>query len=315
MRILFAGTPDVAATCLSALADSSHEVVGVLTQPDARGKRGKSLVPSPVAVLAQELGIPSFKPADARSAETREWIRESGAEVAAVVAYGQILERPVLESLPGGFFNLHFSLLPALRGAAPVQRAIEQGLQETGLSVFKLDEGLDTGALARQEPHSIAPLATAGELLEDMAEHGARVLVEVMDELGRGTLTLTAQEEEGASYARKLRADEARINPARPAREVAAHIRAFAPNPGAFTSVRGSRLKVLGVGNTEAPESMSLAPGEFGVTKKHVFLGTATEPLELTLVGPAGKKHMAAADWARGVRLETGERMEEESAA
>ncbi len=315
MRILFAGTPDVAATCLAALADSSHEVVGVLTQPDARGKRGKKLVPSPVALLAQERGIPTLKPADARSDDTLAWIRGTGAEAAAVVAYGQILDARLLFALTHGFYNLHFSLLPAFRGAAPVQRAIEQGLSETGVSVFKLDEGLDTGPLARQETHTIPPLATAGEVLESMGAHGARVLVDVMNAIENDSLALTPQPFEGASYARKLRPDEAAINPARPAGDVAAHIRAFAPNPGAYTSVRGARLKVLGVGEAEAPEGMALTPGEFGVTKKHVFLGTATHPIELTLVGPAGKKHMRAADWARGTRLETGERMDEENAA
>lgn len=315
MRILFAGTPDVAATCLAALADSSHEVVGVLTQPDARARRGNKLVPSPVASLAKERGIPTLKPADAKSDETLTWIRETGAEVAAVVAYGQILDTRVLSSLTHGFFNLHFSLLPAFRGAAPVQRAIEQGLSQSGVSVFKLDEGLDTGPLARQEVQEIPPLATAGEMLESMGAHGAQVLVDVMEAIETDSLTLVEQPSEGASYARKLHPDEAAIDPARPASDVAAHIRAFAPNPGAFASVRGTRLKILGVGAAEAPEGMILAPGEFGVTKKKVFLGTATRPIELTIVGPAGKKHMGAADWARGARLETGERLDEESAA
>lgn len=315
MRILFAGTPDVAATCLAALCDSSHEIVGVLTQPDARGKRGKKLVPSPVALLAEERGIPTLKPVDARNEETLEWIRETGADVAAVVAYGQILDARVLSSLTHGFYNLHFSRLPALRGAAPVQRAIESGLRETGVSVFKLDEGLDTGPLARQESFEIPPLSTAGEVLESMGARGARVLVDVMDEIETGSLALTAQPAEGASYARKLRPEEARIDPARGAADVAAHIRAFAPNPGAYVSVGGARLKILGVGAAEAPDDMTLAPGEIGVTKKHVFLGTLTNPIELTLVGPAGKKHMNAADWARGSRIETGARIDEESVA
>lgn len=314
MRVLFAGTPDVAVTALDALADSGHEVAAVLTQPPARRGRSRTLQPSPVAAWAAQRSVPILDPVRVRSDEAKAQIAALDVQAAPVVAYGQLLDRAVLDLVPGGWFNLHFSLLPAFRGAAPVQRAIEAGVTASGVSVFRLDEGMDTGPLAQVAPYTFGATETAGEALAGMAQLGAGVLVQVLDALESGRLTLTEQSSEGVSYAPKITARDLPVDPARPAEAVRAHIAAHAPTPGAFVEIGGVRVRLTGVGLEAAPDNMRLAPGELGVTKKHLFLGTATTPLEITRVVPAGKKEMAAADFARGARLSTGDRIDSEAA-
>lgn len=307
MRILFAGTPEVGAAVLTALLESSHDVVGVLTQPDAPTGRGRKLAASPVAKVAEDNDVPLLKAESVRSESTQTWIRERQADAAAVVAYGQFLDSTVLSLLPLGWFNLHFSLLPAFRGAAPVQRAIESGVTDSGVSVFRIDEGLDTGEIAAQEPYSFGATETSGEALESMAVVGSRIMVRVFDQLENGVLTFEPQGESGASHAAKLSPSEARINPNRDATTVGAHIRAFSPQPGAFLEYGGLRVKVLGIDDAQAPPDLTLEPGTWGVTKKHLFLGTSTQPVAVATVAPAGKKAMRAADWARGARIQTGD--------
>lgn len=307
MRILFAGTPDTAATVLTRLLETEHDVVGVLTQPDAPTGRGRKLTPSAVAETATAHDLPLLKPATVAAPEVHEWITRSGAEMAVVVAYGQLLDTPTLDLLPKGWFNLHFSLLPAYRGAAPVQRSIHDGLTHSGVSVFRIDEGLDTGPLVIQAPYDFTPTETAGEALSTMAALGADIMANMCDALDEGDLHLTAQPEDGASYAAKLRPAEARVDLTAPAAQVSAHIRAFSPAPGAFLEVAGNRVKVLGVGSATPPAEMTLSPGQWGVTTRHLFVGTGTEPLEIASVAPAGRRTMRAADWARGARLSTGD--------
>lgn len=311
MRILFAGTPANAATVLTRLLESHHEVVGVLTQPDAPTGRGRTLKPSAVAVVAHAHGLPLCTPPAVGRADVHEWIAGTGAQMAVVVAYGQILDARTLSLLPQGWFNLHFSLLPAYRGAAPVQRSIEDGLSESGVSIFRIDEGLDTGPLAVQVPYRFDQTETAGEALTAMTELGADALVRLCDAIDEGELKLTEQASAGASYAAKLRPSEARIDAFVPAAQVSAHIRAFSPAPGAYLEQGGTRVKVLGVGTASPPAHMSLAPGQWGVTKKHLFLGTATDPVEITWVAPAGRRTMRAADWSRGARLTTGDMVDQ----
>lgn len=307
MRIIFAGTPPVAATALTLLLESQHSIVGVMTQPDARTGRGRKLTPSAVAEVAEHHEIPVLKAESVRTPEAREWIRSLDADAAAVVAYGQLLSTEVLELLPYGWFNLHFSMLPKYRGAAPVQRALIDGCRESGVSVFRIDSGLDTGPIARTRTFTFGPTMTAGTALDEMARAGAPELVAVFDSLDAGNLALEPQVEDGATYAAKLRPAQARIMPNAPHSVVSGHIRGFSPQPGAFVEHGGVRVKVLGVGSALPPEGMQLAPGEWGVTKKNVFLGTATDPVCISQVAPAGKKVMNAADWARGIRMATGD--------
>lgn len=303
MRLLFAGTPEAAVPSLQALAASRHDVVAVLTQPDAPGKRGSRLIESPVAAAAHDLGIPVFKFDSAKSSEAIDAIRALNVDAAAVVAYGQILTAPMLATAARGFFNLHFSLLPEYRGAAPLQRAIEAGNTSSGMTVFRLDEGMDTGPIALTESIDIPPTATSGEMLDTMAHRGAALLVSAMDRLADGTLALTDQDSAGSSHASKLSPAEGSIDPFRDVSRVSGHIRAFAPNPGAYMSLNGTRIKVLGVGEAAAPEGHEWRTGAVSATKKHVFLGCADGPLNITVVQPAGKRAMRAADWARGAHI------------
>lgn len=307
MRLLFAGTPDVAVPSLQALIDSPHEVVAVLTQPDAPTGRGRRLRPSAVAQAAKEAGIPVLKPE--RIADAADDLRALEIDAAVVVAYGQLLRREVLEIPRHGWFNLHFSLLPSYRGAAPVQRAVQDGLTTTGLSIFRLDEGLDTGDVALTAECSIAPDETAGDLLDRLAVDGGAALVRVMDEIAAGHLTLTPQAADGVSHAAKLTVEDQTIDFTADAAAVSARIRAVAPKPGAFAYLGGQRHKLLGVGTDIAPDGMRLEPGGIGATKRAVFVGTGTGPIHLTRIGPPGKQAMNAADWARGARLDDASRL------
>lgn len=314
MRLLFAGTPDVAVPTLQALLDSEHEVAAVLTRPDARTGRGRRTAPSPVRVVAEQAGIPVLTPLSLRDAETQQAVREVGAEVAVVVAYGNLVP-PVLLDLPRhGWLNLHFSLLPAWRGAAPVQRAVIAGDETSGASVFRLEQGLDTGPVFAQLREPIAPTDTSGALLERLAERGAGLLVQVLAGLADGSAVATAQPEQGVSLAPKLGVDDARIDWSAPAATVDRLIRGCTPAPGAWTSFRGERVRVdpatvgeaVGVG--DAVGVQELAPGELSVTNKRVLVGTGQGVLRLGGLRAAGKKPMPAPDWARGVRPQPGER-------
>ena len=317
MRVLFAGTPAVAVASLNALHDSAdHQVVGVLSRPDAEAGRGRKVNRSDVARRADELGIDVFTPARLQvdgsvDPDVLATLNRWAPDCAAVVAYGALIPPALLDLPSHGWINLHFSLLPAWRGAAPVQAAIAAGEDMTGASTFQLEAGLDTGPVFGTLSTDIGPTETSGELLARLADSGARLLVATLDGIEAGELAPVPQPEHDVSYAAKITVDDAHIVWARPAHIVDRLIRAYTPEPGAWAVVESAtgpvRLRIGPVrratsGQPGAPAV--LAPGEVAVTKKAVYVGTADEVVALTWVVPPGKKQMPAADWARGARLE-----------
>lgn len=308
MRILFAGTPAVAVPSLNALVDAGHDVVGVLTQADAPGKRGKKLVASPVAQRAAELGLETFKPTRARDPEFVAQVADLAPECCAVVAYGQLISKPLLAIPRYGWLNLHFSLLPRWRGAAPVQRSIMAGDRTTGASVFELVPELDAGPVYATMTDELCADDTTDAVLERLALSGAGLLAAVIATLpDRGAPT--PQPSEGITLAPKLSVEECRLDWTRPADELDRLIRGAHSNPGAWTTLRGERFKVALASPRAAdgPADEDLGPGELHATKRALWVGTGTQPLELVRVQAFGKKEMTGADWARGVSLEAGE--------
>lgn len=306
MRLLFAGTPEAALPSLRTLLDSHHEIVGVLTRPDAPSGRGRKLTPSPVKALALDSGVPVLTPTTLRDETVQHQLRDLAPDAAPVVAYGNLIPQVALDIPRHGWINLHFSLLPAWRGAAPAQRAVLAGERETGMSVFRIEKGLDTGDILTTAPTTIGEFETAGELLERMAIDGAAVLRETLDALDAGTATATPQDHSLATHAAKLATGEAQIDWSLPAEQVSAHIRGMSPHPGAWTLLDGGRAKILGV--EQAPEHAPLPPGQIEATKRQVLVGTGTDVIALSTLAPAGKRPMRAADWARGAGLEAGTR-------
>lgn len=301
MRLVFAGTPEPAVESLQQLIDSQHEVVAVLTRPDARKGRGRTLHPSPVKELALKHGIEVLTPVTLKdNEEIRQRLRELAPDCIPVVAYGNLIPEDMLDIATHGWVNLHFSLLPQWRGAAPVQHSILSGETATGATVFRIDQGLDTGEILNVLPDEIASGDTSDVLLGRLARRGAATLVETMDGLENGTITPRAQEGE-ASYASKIAVDDARITWSRPAAEIDRAIRAYTSAPGAWTTLGGQRVKVEPV---VLAETDSLAPGEVAAGKKEVRVGTGTADVVLTRIQPPGKKMMNAADWARGLRAD-----------
>lgn len=304
MRLLFAGTPDVALPSLDALNASRHDVVAVLTRPPAPAGRGRAPRPSPVQVRAEQLGIPVLAPASLREADVLAAIGDIAPECCPVVAYGAILPPPVLAIPPHGWINLHFSLLPRWRGAAPVQCAIRAGDAETGATTFRIDEGLDTGPILLQERTPVGDRDTSGELLDRMAASGATLLLATLDALEDGTVTPRPQSDDGVTLAPRIDVDDARIDWRAPADAVDRLVRASTPAPGGWTTLREARLRLGPVAVTDVTD---LAPGEIRASKRDVLVGTASAAVRLETVIAEGKRPMPAADWARGLRLEPGE--------
>lgn len=300
MRLLFAGTPEVAAVSLRALLDSRHEVVAVLTRPDAPSGRGRSVTASPVATLAREHGIPVLQPTTLRDPVVQAELAALHVECAPVVAYGLLVPEPVLGIPTHGWVNLHFSLLPAWRGAAPVQHAIWRGDDITGATTFRLDPGMDTGPVYGTLTEPIGPDDTAGTLLARLADAGAGLLVATLDAIAAGTASPVPQVGD-PSLAPKLDVDDARVRWSDPAVGIDRQVRACTPAPGAWTTVRGERLGLGPV--TPLPDGPPIPAGRLQVGKREVLVGTATAPVRLGEVRPAGKRAMPAADWARGTRL------------
>ena len=307
MRLVFAGTPAAALPALSALLDSSrHEVVAVLTRPDAPTGRGRRLAASPVAELAADRGIPVLRPPKPSTPEFVESLVAYQPDCCPVVAYGSLL-RPALLAVPRyGWINLHFSLLPAWRGAAPVQAAIRHGDEVTGATVFQLDEGMDTGPVFGVVTESVGPRDTAGQLLDRLAHSGAELLVATLDGIEDGVLRPVPQPVEGVSYAPKVTVADAEVDWRAPAIAVDRLVRSTTPEPGAWSTFRGERL---GLDPVQPVDQDGLAPGELRVEKHRVLVGTATGAVRLGTVRAAGKRPMPAPDWARGVRPEPGERL------
>ncbi|MCX7443794.1 methionyl-tRNA formyltransferase [Corynebacterium sp. P7003] len=304
MRLVFAGTPEPAVVALEKLLASDHEVLAVITRPDARRGRGRTLHPSPVAETATAHGVEvlkptSLKPDTAEGRELRARLAELSPDCIPVVAYGNLVTADLLGAAPHGWVNLHFSLLPAWRGAAPVQAAIAAGDRETGAATFRIEEGLDTGPVFRTVTEPISPGDTADDLLTKLAHSGARLLVDTMDGIADGSLHPTPQSGE-PSHAPKISKEDARIDWTATSAVIDRRIRAHTPAPGAWTTLDGERMKIGPVLPTGDGASVSGVPGALRVTGDGVVVGTGDGAVVLRQVQAPGKKMMAAMDWARG---------------
>lgn len=321
-RLLFAGTPEVAVPSLRAFAaDPRFDVAAVLTRPDAPTGRGRRLTPSPVKAAALELGIPVLD-LNPRSPQLVDELAALQVEIAAVIAYGNILPETVLNAVPLGWYNLHFSNLPRWRGAAPAQRAIWEGDRTAGADVFKVGVGLDDGPIIASMTVPLGGRETSGELLDRLAAEGAPMYVEALAAVSCGTATLTPQTAEGATYAHKITTEDAHVVFSNPVEAVDRQIRACTPAPGAWARFHADagddqtenapepgmlHLLAAQPADSAAPNvPTDLAPGMLAAGKRNVWAGTATGPLELLQVKAQGKKAMRAADWARGARLTPG---------
>jgi methionyl-tRNA formyltransferase len=307
LRLVFAGTPGPALPSLRALLASRHEVVAVVTRPDARSGRGRQLAASPVAELAADAGIPVLKPGHPREPEFLEALLALEPDACPVVAYGALVPRAALDVPVHGWVNLHFSLLPAWRGAAPVQHAILAGDEVTGATTFRLEEGLDTGPVFGLVTERIRPTDTSGDLLERLGVSGAELLVRTIDGIEDGTLVPTPQVPDGVSLAPKITVEDAQVDWMAPALRVDRVVRGCTPAPGAWTTFRGERLRLGPV--RLAPTDTDLTPGELLVSKSDVRVGTGSYAVVLGEVVPQGKRAMDAASWARGVRPTPADRL------
>ena len=300
MRLVFAGTPHVAAETLThLLAAGTHEVAAVLTRPDAPQGRSSRLVPSPVAQLAAEHGIEVLRPTRAGDPELASRLAELAPDCCPVVAYGGLIPKSLLDLPRYGWVNVHFSLLPRWRGAAPVQHAILAGDEVTGVTVFELVEGLDAGPVLATSEYTFGPEETAGEALAGLQQLGAAELLRTLDGLAAGTLTATPQPADGITLAPKLSVAGARIDWNRTAVEISRQVRANNPSPVAWTELGGHRFRVLLATPADGDE---LPPGEFRPGKHTVLVGSGSGLLQLVEVQPDGKRPTAAADWGRGQR-------------
>ena len=308
MRLVFAGTPEVALPSLQALAASRHELVAVVTRPDAPAGRGRHLVRSPVGTWADERGIEVLTPARPREQSFLDRLSELAPDCVPVVAYGALVPPAALAIPRHGWINLHFSLLPAWRGAAPVQHAVLHGDEVTGASVFQLEEGLDTGPVFGTLVEKVAARDTAGDLLGRLAAAGGDLLVSVLDGIEAGTVRAVPQPPDGVSLAPKITVEDAEVRWGEPAFAVDRRVRACTPAPGAWTTFRGERVK-LGPVTVADDAPPALAPGELAVAKHRVLAGTASGPVVLGEVRAAGKRAMPAVEWARGSRIAEGERL------
>jgi methionyl-tRNA formyltransferase len=313
VRVLFWGTPEFALPSLRALSEEGHEIVGVVTRPDRPAGRGRRLTPSPVKLQAEAEGIPVLQPETPREPGFVERVRALAPEISVVVAYGAILPRDVLEVPARGSWNVHASLLPELRGAAPVPWAILRGYTRTGVTILRMDERLDAGPILYQVPIEIGPETTAGELEEQLASLGAAALVEALQLLEAGELRELPQDESRATYAPKLTAADARLDWSADAEELSRRIRAFDPEPGAWTELAGQRVKVF------RPEVLTGVPGggphaEPGTVVEAdaaggVVVATGRGWLRIHEVQPAGRRRMSALDWVRGRGVRPGDRL------
>lgn len=304
MRIVFAGTPEPALPSLRRLIDSPrHEVIAVLTRPDAAaGRRGKP-APSPIAELALAEGIPVLRPSRPNEPEFVGQLSELAPDCCAVVAYGALLRDELLTVPRLGWINLHFSVLPAWRGAAPVQAAIAAGDEVTGATTFLIERALDSGPVYGVVTETVRPTDTSGDLLARLADSGAGLLETTMDGVAAGALTAVPQPTDGVTVAPKVTVEDARVRWDLPAHVVDRRIRSVTPNPGAWTAIGELRLKL---GPVRPVDAEPLAVGAIRVLKSSVQVGTGSTPVQLSTVQPPGKNAMNAADWARGARLEEG---------
>jgi methionyl-tRNA formyltransferase len=321
VRLVFAGTPAAALPALRALAASRHPVAAVVTRPDAPAGRGQKIDRSPVAELAEELGIETLKPARPNEGWFLDRLRAIAPDCCPVTAYGALLPQPALDIPPHGWVNLHFSVLPAWRGAAPVQHAILRGDDITGATTFRIVKELDAGPVFGTLTEPVRPTDTSGDLLGRLAVAGAELLVRTMDAIEDGTVRAVPQPADGVSLAPKLTPADARVDWKLPAHLIDRQVRGCTPDPGAWTEFDAggtdrARLKLWpvtlaeGAGLVAAGDRASavpgLAAGELRVDRNAVYVGTGSVPVRLGDVQPQGKRRMPAADWARGLRLAPG---------
>lgn len=302
MRLVFAGTPQTAVPALDALLTSRHEVAAVLTRPDARAGRGRKVESSPVARRAAAAGLEVLAPARVRDPSFTERLRQIAPDCCPMVAYGALIPQSALDIPPFGWVNLHFSVLPAWRGAAPVHHAILHGDDVTGASTFRVVAELDAGPVYGVLTEQVRPHDTTGDLLERLSRSGAELLVATLDGIEAGTLRAIPQPAEGISFAPKLTPADARVDWKLPALAVDRLIRACTPDPGAWTEYEGARLKLGPVSAADPPAVPALAPGELLAQRHAVYAGTGSRPVRLGEVQAEGKRRMAASDWARGLR-------------
>jgi methionyl-tRNA formyltransferase len=300
MRIVFFGTPAFAVPTLSEIVGQGHDVVAVYTQPPRPAGRGMAERESPVHDIAERFALPVFTPASLKSQEEADRFAAFEPEVGVVVAYGQILPRTFLEAARNGCLNLHGSLLPRWRGAAPIQRAIMAGDAETGVMVMRMETGLDTGPVAMSERVTIGADTTSGELAERLATLGADLMVRALGALSRGALNFVPQSADGVTYAKKIEKSETRIDWSRPAAEVHNHIRGLAPDPGAWFELGKDRVKVL----RSTVESGSAAPGT--VLDPSLTVACGNGAVRLLNLQRAGKGAMPAAEFLRGNQIAPG---------
>lgn len=300
MRVVFAGTPEPAVPSLQALLDSHHDVIAVVTRPDAPSGRGRTLTASSIAELAAQHGIETLKPAKPSDPEFMARLRELAPDCCPVVAYGALIPQSVLDIPRIGWINLHFSLLPAWRGAAPVQHAIKAGDEITGATTFLLEAGMDTGPVFGHITDAIGPHDTSGDLLQRLSVTGAELLVRTLDGIESGELVAVPQVDTGVSLAPKVLVDDAKVDWTHPALAIDRLIRSCTPAPGAWTTFRAERLKLGAV--TLEVEVTDLAPGQLRVSKQSVLVGTGSCAVALGQVQPVGKKPMGWKDWVNGAR-------------
>jgi methionyl-tRNA formyltransferase len=318
VRVVYLGTPAAAVPPLEALLASDHQVVAVVTRPDRpRDHQRGTPVPSPVKQAAVAAGLPVLEPRSGRDPDLPARLAASGADIGCACAFGYLLPEEVLAAFPGGIINLHFSLLPAYRGAAPVQRALLDGVAVTGVTTFVIDAGMDTGPLLLAAEVPVRPDEHAGALTARLAEVAGRLAVETLDALEAGAVKPRPQPQAGASLAPKVRPEEARLDFTRPAGELANAVRAFTPTPGAWTTHRGRRLKITSAvpaaaGSATVPPVRAgghaagggLPPGRLALGPGgRLLVGAADGPLELVEVRPESRRAMSGAEFARGARL------------
>ena len=305
MRVAFFGTPDFAVPSLRALVGEGFDVVAVVTQPDAPQGRSRSrLVPPPVKVVAEAEDLTVFQPEKPTDGAFLLRLRDTRPDIGVVVAYGHILKPELLELPPRGMVNVHPSLLPALRGPAPVEWAVINGLEETGVTIMQLDAGMDTGPILHQIPDHVDADVTGGELSEHLAELGAQALVETLALLEQDTLRPVPQNETLATYAPKLTREIARIDWTKDAGAVARLIRGLDPRPGAWTELDGVEVKLYSARTTDGGGT----PGEVLATDGRLLIAAGSGAVDVFEVQPAGKARMTADDWLRGARLPPGRR-------
>jgi methionyl-tRNA formyltransferase len=306
LRILFWGTPDFAAPALRALIGEGFEVVGVVTQPDKPQGRSREIIPSAVKQIALEEDLPLFQPKNARDPELIEMLNVIKPDISIVVAYGHILPKTVIDLPAKGTLNIHASILPALRGAAPIQAAIMQGMTKTGISIMRMVPALDAGPVLVQAETEVYDDETYGELQTRLSELGALTLLEALALISVGKANEIPQDDSRATYAPKINREASRINWKKSAIEIARLIRAFDPKPGAFTTSERGDIKLFG---PRLLDGLSGKPGEVIKVTGELIIGCGTDAVRIAEVQPTGKKRMAAHDWARGRGAKVGDRL------